>query len=188
MKQIYLIHGRGGNPGSEKWFKWLDTECENRNYNLVIPKMPDTFSPQIDKWVGFLEKNIKINNETYFVGHSVGCQAIMRYFEILDPTIKITGAVFIGPWIELNKNKIEEEGEESVKMVKPWVETLIDFSKVKEHTNNFLCILSDNDPYVPLTNKKFFEKKLGAGIIIKHNEEHFHKTPEIKEILEFIEK
>jgi hypothetical protein len=187
MRSIYLIHGWGGSPESEKWFKWLNEECRKRNYNLIIPKMPNPDSPKINEWIGFLKKNVKnIDNETYFIGHSVGCQAVMRYLETLNPSVKIKGAVFIAPWMELDKNTIEEEGEESVRIAKPWMETPINFFKIKEHTDNFLCILSDNDPYVPLTNKKFFEEKLGAKIIIKHNEEHFNDTKEIKEIMEFI--
>jgi uncharacterized protein len=187
MKTIYLIHGWGGTPKSEKWFKWLNTECEKRNYNLTTPKMPNTYLPNLNEWLGLLERDVKnIDNETYFVGHSLGCLAIIKYLETLDSNIKIGGAVFVAPWMKLDKNTIEEEKEESVKNIRPWMEIPVNFSKVKKHTNNFLCILSDNDPYVPLTNKKLFEEKLGAEIIIKHHEEHFHKTPEIKEILDFI--
>ena len=155
MKTIYLIHGWGGNPESEKWFKWLKAECKKIGYELIIPRMPNPDTPTINEWIGFFKKNIKsINDETYFIGHSVGCQAVIRYLETLDSNIKIAGAVFIAPWMELDRNTIEEEGEESVRIAKPWMETPINFDKVKKHTNNFLCILSDNDPYVPLTNKK----------------------------------
>ena len=66
------------------------------------------------------------------------------------------------------------------------METPINFEKIKEHATNFLCILSDNDPYVPLSNKEFFEEKLEAKSVIKNNEEHFNETEEIPEILDFL--
>ena len=157
MKQIYLIHGWGGNPNSEPWFKWIKLECEKKGYELLIPEMPNTDYPKINEWIDRIKDIVKnLNKYVYFIGHSIGCQAVMRYLERVDSDVKIAGAIFIAPWMELDKNTIEEEGEESVRIAKLWMETPIDFSKVKIHTNNFLCILSDNDPYVPLTNKKFF--------------------------------
>ncbi|MDP2628389.1 MAG: alpha/beta hydrolase [Nanoarchaeota archaeon] len=188
MKKIYLIHGWGGNSSSEAWFPWLKEECSKRNFELVIFDMPNTDEPVIEEWIGFLKKNVKeVNPEDYFIGHSVGCQAVLRYLEILNSEVKISGCVFIAPWMELDRNTIEEEGEEVVEIAKPWMETPINFEKIKKHTKKFLCILSDDDPYVPLSNKEFFEKKLGAKVIIKKREEHFNETKKIPEIIEFLE-
>ncbi len=191
MKKVYLIHGWGGSDSSEGWFGWLKDELRKRDIEIVVFNMPNTDYPKINEWIGFLKENIKetnLNEETYFIGHSIGCQAILRYLEQLPENIKILGGIFIAPWMELDKNTIEEEGEEVKKIAKPWMETPIDFEKVKKHTQKFLCILSDNDPYVPLSNEKFFKEKLNAKTIIKNNEEHFNETKEIKEIMEFIEK
>jgi len=187
MKKIYLIHGWGGSDSSEGWFGWLKEESKKLGIKVISFNMPNTDEPKIEEWIGFLKENAKdLDEETYFVGHSVGCQAILRYLETLDSGIKISGVVFVAPWMELDKNTIEEEGEEVVEIATPWMETPIDFDKIKEHTNNFLCILSDNDPYVPLNNKEFFEEKLNAKSVIKHNEEHFNETKKIPEILEFV--
>ena len=51
MTKIYLIHGWGGSPSKEGWFGWLDRECEKLGIELVIPEMPDTHYPKIDKWI-----------------------------------------------------------------------------------------------------------------------------------------
>jgi len=187
MKKVYLIHGWGGSDSSEGWFGWLKEESKKLGIKVISFNMPNTDEPKIEEWIGFLKENAKdLDEETYFVGHSVGCQAILRYLEILDFGIKIGGVVFVAPWMELDKNTIEEEGEEVVEIARPWMETPIDFDKIKEHTNNFLCILSDNDPYVPLNNKEFFEEKFNAKLIIKNDEEHFNETEKIPEILEFV--
>lgn len=187
MKKVYVIHGWGGSSSSEGWFGWLKEELGNRNIEIVMFDMPETDNPKIEAWVGFLRENIKdIDEHTYFLGHSIGCQGVLRYLETLNSKIKIKGCVFVAPWMHLDEKTIEEEGEETVKIARPWVETPIDWEKVKLHTNNFLCILSDNDPYVPLSNKEIFQKKLSAKTIIKHNEEHFNETGKIPEILEFL--
>ncbi|MCX6748761.1 MAG: DUF1749 domain-containing protein [Candidatus Pacearchaeota archaeon] len=182
MKKVYLVHGWGGNNSSEKWFPWLKEQLQKRDINLYAFNFPDTNNPKISEWVNFLEKNTKeIDEETYFLGHSIGCQTIMRYLERLPNNKKVAGCIFVAGWFNL-KGLTEEEKE----IAKPWLETRIDFNKIKKHTNNFLAIFSTDDPVVPISDSKLFEEKLNAKVIIKDNEEHFNDTKEIKEILEVI--
>jgi len=183
MKKLYLIHGWGGSPSSEGWFGWLIKECKKRNIEIEIPKMPNTDEPKIKEWVGKLKGVVETNNEIYFVGHSVGCQAILRYIETLNPNVKIKGIVLVAPWMHLDEQTIKEEGEEVEAIAKPWMETPIDWNKVKSHSDNFIAIFSDNDPYIPLSDADLFKQKLNAQTIIKHNEEHFNETQEIPELL-----
>lgn len=61
--------------------------------------MPDTANPKIKKWVSELEKQVsELDENTYFVGHSIGCQTIMRYLENKE-TRKIGGILFVAPWL-----------------------------------------------------------------------------------------
>lgn len=187
MKKAYIIHGWDGSSSSEPWFAWLKKELPKKGFEVVAFDMPDTHKPKIKSWINFLIRNVKgLNEKTYFIGHSVGCQAVLRYLESLPANKKIAGCVLVAPWMHLDKNTIEEEGEEVIEIAKPWMETPIDYKKIKNHTNNFLTIFSDDDPYVPLTNIKLFEKNLSAKSIIIKKQEHFNETKEIKEILEFI--
>lgn len=182
MKKVYLIHGWGGSSDSEPWFSWLREELSKNKIKIYSFDMPDTDNPRIDSWMSFLQKNIKdIDEETYFIGHSIGCQTIMRFLETLNENKKIAGCVFVAGWFNLNN-----QSEEEMQIANPWIETKINFDKIKKHTNNFLVILSDNDPYVPLSDGNIFRNKLNAKVIIKPDEEHFNDTKEIKEILEFI--
>lgn len=184
MKKVYLIHGWGGSSRGG-WFDWLQEELEEGRVKVTAFDMPNTDSPKIDKWVGFLNQNVKeIDEDTYFVGHSVGCQAIMRFLEKLPENIKIKGCAFVAGWFNLKEEASEDEEDREI--AKPWIETPIDFEKVRNHCNNFLAIFSDNDPYVPLFDKEIFKEKLNAEIIIKNNQEHFNETPKIPKILEFI--
>ena len=182
MKEIYAIHAWGESSSSEPWFPWLKEEIKKKGYRVTIFDMPNTDNPKIEEWVGYLKKNIKdVNEETYFIGHSVGCQTILRYLEKLHKNKKIAGCVFVAPWFDL----INLEPEE-LKIAHPWTNTKIDFSRILEHCNNFLAIFSDNDPYVHLDEVKKFKENLGAKIIIKKNQEHFDKTKMIPEIIEFL--
>lgn len=61
--------------------------------------MPDTANPKIKEWVSELEKQVsELDENTYFVGYSIGCQTIMRYLENKE-TRKIGGILFVAPWL-----------------------------------------------------------------------------------------
>jgi uncharacterized protein len=188
MKKLYLIHGWGGGPTSEGWFGWLIKECKKRDIKIEIPKMPNTEKPIIKEWVGHLEKVCNVDEETYFVGHSIGCQTIMRFLEKLPNNKKIAGVGFIAGFFNLLETGWEAEDEEGVSqeraIAKPWLETPINTEKIKSHTKNILAIFSTDDPCVPVSDAKLFKERLNAKIIIKNNEEHFNTTKEIPELLE----
>lgn len=187
MKTVYLIHGWGGSDSNEGWFGWLKKELKKKDIKIIVFNMPNTDYPKINEWIGFLKENIKeedLNEEVYFIGHSIGCQAVLRYLEQLPENVKIAGCVFVAGWFNLKEETYEVEEDREI--AKPWIETSIDLEKVKKHTNNFLAIFSDDDPCVPLSDSKTFKEKLNAKIIIKSNEGHFNQTQEIKEIMDFV--
>jgi hypothetical protein len=169
QKRVFIVHGWDGYP-EEGWFPWLKKELEQKGFAVEVPAMPNPDEPEIDAWVQHLSKLIKKSDEnTFFVGHSVGCQTILRYLETLPPNQKIGGVVCIAGWFTLENLETEEEKT----IAKPWLETPIDFEKIKRHTNKFFAIFSDNDPFVPLTDKEIFEKKLSAQTLIEHQKGHF---------------
>ncbi len=178
MKRVFIIHGWGGNS-EESWFPWLKKELEQRKFKVIVPNMPNSKIPKIDAWVSHLTENIgKADKNTFLVGHSIGCQAIMRYLEQLSPKEKIGGAVLVAGFFTLIGLTTKEKP-----IAKPWLENSIDFKKVKEHCSNLTVILSDNDSYVPLEeNKLKFEKELNAKVIVKHNLGHFSGENGITEL------
>jgi len=100
-KRVYIIHGWGGNP-TEGWLVWLSKELKNRGFEVYIPEMPDTWSPKINKWVSKINEVVeKSDRHIYFVSHSIGCQAVMRYLEQLPDNQKAGGAIFVAGWLNL---------------------------------------------------------------------------------------
>ena len=184
MTKIYLIHGWGGTPNSEGWFGWIRIECKKRKIELEIPEMPNTNYPKIGEWVKKLNQIIKPDKNTYLIGHSIGCQAIIRYLERLQGNTKFKGLIFIAGWFNLLETAYENEKEKDI--AKPWLTESIDLDKVKRHSEKILAIFSDDDPCVPLSDSKIFKEKLNAEIIIKHNQGHFNETKELNEIFDVI--
>jgi predicted alpha/beta hydrolase family esterase len=170
--KVYIIHGWDGSP-NEPMLRWLASSLEARDYEVTVPAMPDPGNPTIEAWTQKLARVIVPNEDTILIGHSIGCQAILRYLQTLPPTKKVKGAVFIAPWMKLDEKTIEEEGEEIKDVAKPWMETPIAFEKVRGMIGKIIAIFSDNDPYVPIDQKAIFEKDLGATIIVEKKKGHF---------------
>ncbi|MEK6829338.1 MAG: alpha/beta fold hydrolase, partial [Nanoarchaeota archaeon] len=173
MKKVILVHGWEATSKSD-FFPWLKKELDKGKIWSYFPDMPNSEEPKIEEWIPFLKKNIKkIDNETILIGHSIGCQAVLRYLETLPKNAKVKRCIFIAPWMKLDEETIKEEGEEVIEIAKPWMKTPINWEKVKSHCTDFVCIFSDNDPYVPLSNKEFFKIRLNAKSIVLHNRYHF---------------
>ncbi|MBD3361266.1 hypothetical protein GF358_00585 [Candidatus Woesearchaeota archaeon] len=185
MKRVFIVHGWGGHP-SEGWFPWLKKKLEARGFKVEVPEMPNTDEPDIKEWVSFLKNTVgSVDSDTYFIGHSVGCQTILRYLESIDT--KVGGVVLVAGWFNLTPETFEEEGAEEIAM--PWISTPIDFEKVNANCEKFLCVFSDNDPYVPLSDIDIFREKLNnVEVVVQEKKGHFSGEDGIKElpvVLEF---
>ena len=180
MKRVFIIHGWGGNP-KECWFPWLKKELEKKGYDVFVPQLPDTNNPRIYNWVPALSKAVSVSDDnTYFVGHSMGCQTIARYLESLPEGQEIGGAVFVAGFFKHLSGLEDEPGIPETE--KHWLSTPIDFAKIKSHLNKSVAIFSDNDPFVPLDNQDDYKNKLGSQIIIEHNKGHLNDEAKTKEL------
>ncbi len=179
MKRVFIVHGWDFNP-EMNFYPWLKKELEKKGYKVTVPEMPETAEPKIKDWVAHLKKAVgKPDNETYFIGHSIGCQTIMRYLEIENIKLKIPKIVFVAGWFKLD-NLEDEEVEE---IARPWLQTPINLEKVKQRIKSLKVFLSTDDPFNCLDeNSKTFKNSLGAEVTLLKNRGHFEED-KITEIL-----
>ena len=179
MNKIYIIHCWDGTK-EDGWYPWLDKELSNENNKVYRLNMPNTSNPKIEEWVSFLDKQIEtLDEKTYFIGHSIGCQTILRYLQTKD-ICKVGGILFVAPWLDLLDYAIEDE--DSYNTAKPWLTTPINFEKIKKFTNNISCIFSDNDYFVSLDQKNKFEELLNVKTIIVNNKGHISAEDGVYEL------
>ncbi|OGG48949.1 hypothetical protein A3G63_01800 [Candidatus Kaiserbacteria bacterium RIFCSPLOWO2_12_FULL_52_8] len=171
MKRTIIVHGWADHP-ENAWFPWLKTELDKKGYEVEVPVMPDAKRPVITAWVGHLSTlldGVGPNDELTLIGHSIGCQTILRTLEITRG-LKIKKVILVAGWLTLTN--LETSDEENI--AAPWLTAPIDFDKVRSAADSFTAILSDNDQWVPLEKtKKAFESKLGARVIVEHGRGHF---------------
>ncbi len=186
MKTAYIIHGWDGSP-EEPMHKWIKNKLEEKKYKVIAPKMPNPAEPKIKPWLEKIsEISVNLTDKDIFIGHSIGCQAVLRYVSELNHK-KIAKIILIAPWMYLDKNTLKEEGEDSKRIAKPWMETPIEWDKIKENCKEVIAIFSDNDPYVELSNVDLFKKKLNPKIVILNKRGHFDPSSGINELPEILE-
>lgn len=179
MKTAYLVHGWDGNPNN-CWFPWIKKELEKLGYKVKSLKMPNPKVPLIKSWVSTLEKE-KIDEKTILIGHSIGCQTILRYLEKTNKKVK--ACFLVAAWFTLELY----DDLESKKIAKPWLETKIDFKKI--NCKNFTVFLSTDDEWVKCEeNEQLFKKYLNAKVIIEENKSHFEYQDKLPFLLEKIKK
>ncbi|OGZ48582.1 MAG: hypothetical protein A3C84_04285 [Candidatus Ryanbacteria bacterium RIFCSPHIGHO2_02_FULL_48_12] len=177
-KRLFLVHGWDGAP-EDAWFPWLKRELEGGGFHVEAPAMPNPEWPKIEAWVSHLARVVgEVDEHTFFVGHSIGCQAIMRYIESLPKDKKVGGVVFVAGFFTL----MNLENDEAKEIARPWLETPIDFEKVRRHTQKFFALFSDDDGDVPVGNKELFAERLGADTLMEHAKGHFSKGDGVTEI------
>lgn len=180
-KHAIIIHGWDGSP-EDCWFPYLKQELEKRGFDVDVPAMPSPNHPKMQEWVSKLHETIKVSDEnTFLIGHSIGCQTILRYLDALKGEEKIGGVVLVAGWVTLYTSAISTREEKQI--AKPWIEAPFNWQNVKKRANYFTAIFSDNDKCVPLEHNKItFEINLNAKTIIEHEKGHFSGEDNIKEL------
>ncbi len=192
MKRVFIIHRWDGGPDDD-WRPWLKKELQKLGYEVFVPAMPDTDVPVIGKWVSYLTEIVgKPDSDTYFIGHSIGCQTILRYLETVSESVgppparaggaQAGGAIFIAGWFNM-KNLEDEEVKE---IAQPWIERPIDLKKVKKVLPKSTLIISDNDPYDAFEENKNKFTELGSKIVVVHNAGHFTESDGYTELPEIL--
>jgi len=182
VKRVFIVHGWGGSP-NESIHKWLKIALEKESFEVIAPEMPNTNYPKITEWAAYLSKVVgEIDENTFFVGHSIGCQTIMRFLEKQNK--KIGGVVFVAGWFNL----ADMETEEEERIAEPWIKTAIKFNNINNVADKIVVFISSNEPYGYVKeNAKIFEEKLHAKVIIEENKGHFTESDGVTELPEVVE-
>lgn len=70
--KVYIVHGYTASPDNH-WFPWLERELSKCGIACERLVMPNSHNPTPENWQAHLEKNVKVDDQTIIVGHSLGC-------------------------------------------------------------------------------------------------------------------
>jgi predicted alpha/beta hydrolase family esterase len=176
---IYLIPRWAGNAHSD-WYDWIVIQIKAKyDIDIYCIELPDWHEPTPEKSLNYLSENIKkLNEQCYFIGHSVGCQAILQFLNKQNPNTRIGGFLFVAGWFEVDK---------PWESLKPWLKTdILDFSFISKLTNFKQVILSDNDPFTSdfQRSKSLWKTCMNANVKILSGGKHFNNSIETEVLFE----
>jgi len=184
-KRAFIIHGYLSHP-EEAWLPWLKAQLEARGYAVSLPSMPHPDRPVISEWIGFIANLVgEPDDRTVLIGHSLGCQGVLRYLETLGAAGKSVAKTVLVAGIFPTGMPPEEADAETGgnPVLDPWFSEGLDPAKVKKAAGNCTVILSDNDPFIGLDRAKaVFRLTLDPRIIVEPGHGHFNEDDRLVEL------
>ncbi|MEM0202153.1 MAG: alpha/beta hydrolase, partial [Candidatus Micrarchaeaceae archaeon] len=178
-ERVFIVHRWGGSPYTD-WYVWFANMLKERGFEAFVPKMPNPSKPSIEAWVDALGKSTKyLDSHTYLVGHSIGCQTILRLLQ-KESSGHIKGMLFVAPWLRLKDAAYDSDEDRDI--AAPWLNTPIDFDAVRAKVGSIRIIMARDDPYVPVSDSAVFKEKLGAKVNIMPLSVHFTEDDGYKEL------
>ena len=131
---------------------------------MHVPALPNANNPKMHDWLASLTQSAdSVDENTYMVGHSLGCIIILRFLENLDEKQKIGGAILVAGFDNpLNINELEN-----------FFQGPLNWDKAKRTCKKFVVIHSEDDPDVPADNGIRMKNNLDAKKILVNGYKHF---------------
>ena len=173
MATVFIIHGSYGDP-EENWFPWLTKELQDRGCQVFVPEFPTPKNQSLQTWRSvFSGYEGYVDDETIFIGHSLGPAFILDLLEKVEESVHLT--VFVSGFLGL----LDNEKFDSIN--KTFVDREFDWERIKKNCKKFIVIHADNDLYVPVEKSLELAEKLGVEPIIIPGGGHFNADAGFKE-------
>lgn len=163
-KRVYVVHGYGASP-TRHWFPWLKESLSKQEIACKVLRMPDSSDPDPEAWIGHLSDNIEAPDEdTFFVGHSLGCVTLLKYLHRAKRDGQIGGLVLVSGFVQALPNLPELD---------TFVTGELDYPQIVGLSEHRVVIASKNDETVPLSYSRELADKIHAEFFEAENGGHF---------------
>jgi predicted alpha/beta hydrolase family esterase len=195
MTKRVVIVPRWSGHASDDWYPWVREQlAPDPGVQVEVIELPNPDAPVIEQCVAALQSALGTRAEdlrsTLLVGHSVGCQALLRYLAELRTAESPAGADADGPsgpehllciagWWTV---------DEPWPSIRPWIDTSIALASLQANiTGGVTVLLSNDDPFTSdwRTNKATWEQRLDADVRVVQGGRHFNgaQEPAVLELL-----
>lgn len=156
-----ILHCWGG-TSQYCWYPWAQVQLQQAGWQVTVPDLPNTQRPQQVDWVATLTDLLVDPAQTWLIGHSLGCTAIMRYLEQLHIG-QFVGVGFVAAPLD----------NRGINAISNFFSTDFDWAAIRARAKQFVIIHSDNDPYIPLSQAKQLREYVGGELIVVPDGGHF---------------
>lgn len=174
-----LIVPRWSGRASSDWYPWLQHQLETRYPELFtdvhIFEYPTPNAPEIAETLAALTTTFDEFRATWsdlvLVGHSVGCQALLRALAHSGMTSPARGLLCVAGWWDI---------DEPWPTIRPWIERVFDPKSAATVAGRVDVLLSNNDPFTQNWQKNCEEwmAQLNAEVTVVPGAKHFNGEQE----------
>ncbi|WP_428267312.1 alpha/beta hydrolase [Haliangium sp.] len=174
MSRLCIVPRWSGGPDSD-FYPWLRAQPAVRaRFSAVIgPSIERPDEPTIEAWLTSLGAALDLGalTDTYLLGHSVGCQAVLRFLEQAPAGARAAGVLCVAGWWSV---------DQPWDSIRPWIETPMDHARVRQASEQFSVLMSDNDPFTAdwEHNARLWRERLGAEVHTIPGRKHFNEAEE----------
>ncbi|XP_037050018.1 serine hydrolase RBBP9-like [Bradysia coprophila] len=176
-QRIVIIPGMGCVPVRESnWYSWLQDKLESDEtgrFTVVLEDMPDPHAARESQWLPFIRDTLKFDEKTILIGHSSGCEAIMRLLE----KDKVRGIILVAA---CHTDLGDENERASEYYNRPW-----DWDTIRSNAEWIVQLHSPSDKCIPEEEGRFVADKLKSEYMKLERRGHF-MGPTLPEVLKVI--
>lgn len=191
MTTRVVIVPRWAGGATDDWYPWIREQLRldpGGELRVEIVELPNPDAPVIDQCVAELTSKLGAELEdlrsTILVGHSVGCQALLRYLAELTPSPASASSSSAG--VEVGPERLLCVAgwwtiDEPWPSIRPWIDTSLDLPRLRANTaGGVTVLLSDDDPFTRdwRENKATWEQRLDADVRVASGGRHFNGAQE----------
>ena len=182
MKNYFVIHGLG-RTAQDYWYKFIQKTVEEKGFNCYVPTLPPIEEMSYSSWKKAFEPYKQyINEDSVFVGHSIGSVFIVKY--LMENKLKINKFIGVVSFNKVNTNSQHLDWDEINKTF--FVENLSEF---KNYAKTRICFYSPTDIY-DYNILDRFATEVDAEKVIIEKAGHFTAVTgydkEFKEIVKYL--
>jgi len=177
MTQVLICHAYNTLP-SDNWYEWFAELLKSRGYDAKVLQLPNPSAPSEEKWVESI-RAAHTNDLVRFVGHSLGCRAVLAYLNQYNKSVESValvacpmfwdGVVDTRPPLKAYVDGMQE----------------LDFEKLKNLVNRYDLFHDSTDDLLPMRNVEYLKKMLADKAVVHTSDKYGHfDVPEIPELTE----
>lgn len=175
--RILIVPRWAGSPTSD-YYPWLIAALRDRfgdGLEVRALAMPEPGTPRIDSWPPTLLAQAGSDRaalaRTMLVGHSVGCQTVLRALAALEEGASVGGVLLVAAW-----TRVDNPWES----ILPWMQIDYDVTRARARAPWVDVLLSDNDPFTAdfQETAAWFRERLAADVTVVPGAKHFNAAEE----------
>ncbi len=171
--QVFVVHGYMASP-EHHWFPWLQKTLASDGVHVAVLPMPQSDNPQAGAWDAVLRERIgEVDENTYFVAHSLGCITVLKYLSGLPEGKRIGGVILVSGF---------SEPLERLPKLNEFVEERYAPDKIIRMTNHRFVIAARDDKIVPYELSRSLSRELQATLITLDEGGHFMESDGFTEL------